>query len=285
VARRRVARSACRDQRLGPAVRLGRFPAEVERLLARHGLPADAIELELTENMLQTGAITVHTLRELRELGIATALDDFGTGYSSLTSLEQLPLSRVKLDRSVLAEVDGNPRGAAIASSIIALCRSLGLQVTVEGVERAGQLGFLAGCGDVNVQGFLVARPVGAEEVIDIAGSMRDRMTVLLEAAVGDPGIPAQSGRGGAPEVTEPRRVPPTPAPHHASGPGAVCSPSRITATPLTSTCSTPTAYCRGSSKVARSAMVAGRTPRCRRSSRDRCSRGFRASSSRRAGA
>jgi diguanylate cyclase (GGDEF)-like protein len=176
----------------------GRFPAEVERLLARHGLPADAIELELTENMLQTGAITVHTLRELRELGIATALDDFGTGYSSLTSLEQLPLSRVKLDRSVLAEVDGNPRGAAIASSIIALCRSLGLQVTVEGVERAGQLGFLAGCGDVNVQGFLVARPVGAEEVIDIAGSMRDRMTVLLEAAVGDPRDPGavRSRRG-----------------------------------------------------------------------------------------
>jgi EAL domain-containing protein (putative c-di-GMP-specific phosphodiesterase class I) len=79
--------------------------------------------------------------------------------------------------------VDGNPRSAAIASSIIALCRSLGLQVTVEGVERAGQLGFLAGCGDVSVQGFLVARPVGADEVIDIAGSMRDRMSVLLEAA------------------------------------------------------------------------------------------------------
>jgi diguanylate cyclase (GGDEF)-like protein len=166
----------------------GDFLADIERLLERHGLPAEAIELELTENMLQTGAITVHTLRALRGLGIATALDDFGIGYSSLTSLEQLPLSRVKLDRSVLAEVDSNPRAASIGSSIIALCRSLGLQVTVEGVERAGQLGFLTGCGDVNVQGFLVAKPVDAAHVREIASSMRDRMSVLLEAAAAERG-------------------------------------------------------------------------------------------------
>jgi diguanylate cyclase (GGDEF)-like protein len=164
----------------------GDFLADVERLLERHGLPAEAIELELTENMLQTGAITVHTLRALRGLGITTALDDFGIGYSSLTSLEQLPLNRVKLDRSVLAEVDSNPRAASIGSSIIALCRSLGLQVTVEGVERAGQLGFLTGCGDVNVQGFLVAKPVDAAQVLDTAASMRDRMSVLLEAAAAE---------------------------------------------------------------------------------------------------
>jgi diguanylate cyclase (GGDEF)-like protein len=161
----------------------GDFLAAVERLLERHGLPAEAIELELTENMLQTGAITVHTLRALRGLGITTALDDFGIGYSSITSLEQLPLNRVKLDRSVLAEVDSNPRAASIGSSIIALCRSLGLQVTVEGVERVGQLGFLTGCGDVNVQGFLVAKPMDAAQVLDAATSMRDRMSVLLEAA------------------------------------------------------------------------------------------------------
>jgi len=86
----------------------------------------------------------------------------------------------------VLAEVDSNPRAASIGSSIIALCRSLGLQVTVEGVERAGQLGFLTGCGDVNVQGFLVAKPVDAAQVLDTAASMRDRMSVLLEAAAAE---------------------------------------------------------------------------------------------------
>ena len=161
----------------------GDFIGDIERLLARHDLPPDAIELELTESMLQTGAITVETLRALKLLGIATALDDFGTGYSSLTSLEQLPLSRVKLDRSVLAEVDSNPRAASIGNSIIALCRSLGLQVTIEGVERASQLDFLATSGDVNVQGFLVARPTDAATILDTVRRLGPRVRALLEAA------------------------------------------------------------------------------------------------------
>jgi diguanylate cyclase (GGDEF)-like protein len=161
----------------------GDFIGDFERLLARHGLPPDAIELELTENMLQTGAITVETLRALRLLGIATALDDFGTGYSSLTSLEQLPLSRVKLDRSVLAEVDSNPRAASIANSIIALSRSLGLQVTIEGVERPSQLDFLSASGDVNVQGFLIARPTDADSILEIVRNMGPRIRALLATA------------------------------------------------------------------------------------------------------
>ncbi len=161
----------------------GDFPLQIERLLRRHELPAEALELELTEGMLQTGAITVETLRGLRMLGVSTALDDFGTGYSSLTSLEQLPLSRVKLDRSVVAEVDWNPRAASIARSIIGLCRTLGLQVTVEGVERPNQLDFLVGCGEVSVQGFLVARPQDAAEIIGLVNGSHDRMTSLLQAA------------------------------------------------------------------------------------------------------
>jgi len=161
----------------------GDYIGDIERLLERHGLPPDAIELELTESMLQTGAITVETLRALKLLGIATALDDFGTGYSSLTSLEQLPLSRVKLDRSVLAEVDSNPRAASIANSIIALCRSLGLQVTIEGVERASQLDFLTACGDVSVQGFLVARPMDAGVILETVARIGPRVRALLEAA------------------------------------------------------------------------------------------------------
>jgi len=164
-------------------VMAGDFLGDIERLLARHRLPSDAMELELTENMLQTGAITVETLRALRLLGIATSLDDFGTGYSSLTSLEQLPLSRVKLDRSVIAEVDSNPRAASIASSMVALCHSLGLQVTVEGVERASQLDFLSATRDVSVQGFLVSRPVGADAVADTVNGMGTRIRALLEAA------------------------------------------------------------------------------------------------------
>jgi len=160
----------------------GDFVGDVQRLLERYALPPDAIEIELTENTVQTGAITVESLRALRLLGIATALDDFGTGYSSLTSLEQLPLGRVKLDRSVVAEVDSNPRALAIANAVIALCRSLGLGITIEGVERASQLDFLAASGDINVQGFLVARPMGAEQVPDAVAQTPARMRALLDA-------------------------------------------------------------------------------------------------------
>ena len=161
----------------------GDFLAEIARILERFELPPDSLELELTENMLQTGAITVETLHSLQLLGVATALDDFGTGYSSLTSLERLPLSRVKLDRSVVAEVDWNPRAASIARSIISLCRSLGLQVTVEGVERPSQLDFLVNCGDVSVQGYLVAHPADASEVLETVTRTRSRLAALLEAA------------------------------------------------------------------------------------------------------
>ena len=156
---------------------------DIERLLARHGLTPDAIELELTETMLQTGAVTVEALHGLRMLNVDTALDDFGTGFSSLTSIEQLPLNRVKLDRSVIAGVDSNPRSAAIVHSIIRLCRNLGLQVTIEGVERPAQLDFLAACGDVSVQGFLIARPVEESAILGLVRDTRGHLDALLAAA------------------------------------------------------------------------------------------------------
>jgi EAL domain-containing protein (putative c-di-GMP-specific phosphodiesterase class I) len=117
---------------------------------------------------------------------VDTALDDFGTGYSSLVSIKQLPLSRVKLDRSVIAEVDSNPRSAAIAHSMIGLCRNLGLQVTVEGVERPAQLDFLAACGEVSVQGYLMARPAEACAVIGLVRDTRGHLDSLLKAAEND---------------------------------------------------------------------------------------------------
>ena len=98
-------------------------------------------------------------------MGVAIALDDFGIGYSSLTSLEQLPITRVKLDRMLVESVDTNPRSAAIARSIIALCHGLGLQVVAEGVERGPQLEFLSKCGPVGVQGYLLAHAVEADAV------------------------------------------------------------------------------------------------------------------------
>jgi diguanylate cyclase (GGDEF)-like protein len=157
----------------------GNFVATVQRLLTRTGLPAECLELELTETVLQTGAMTIDTLHSLRMMGISVALDDFGAGYSSLTSLEQLPLTRVKLDRSLVADVDVNPRAAAIARTIMTLCRSLGLQVTAEGIERVEQLEFLAGCGELTVQGYLLARPAPGPEALQFVSDTTARLAAL----------------------------------------------------------------------------------------------------------
>jgi diguanylate cyclase (GGDEF)-like protein len=184
----------------------GNFLSDVARLLARHDLPPDALELELTENTLQTGAITVETLLALRMLGVATALDDFGTGYSSLTSLQQLPLSRVKLDRRLIADVDRNPRAAAIARSIIVLCRSLGLAVTAEGVERHEQLDFLASCGDVSVQGYLIARPGEAGSVVQFANDSTTWINGLLRAAESRRPLQRDGDEGGSVSLIRPHR-------------------------------------------------------------------------------
>ncbi len=130
--------------------------------------------------MLQTAAATIEVLRELRRLDISVALDDFGAGYSSLASLEQLPLTRVKLDRSLIASIDTSSRSLAIARAIVALCDSLGLEVTAEGVERPEQLALLLANPTMTLQGFLISHPLAAAAVPgDIAG-MPERLQSLL---------------------------------------------------------------------------------------------------------
>jgi len=163
------------------------FVSHVERALEVTGLPASALELELTETVFQTGPTTIDSLRRLRELGVSIALDDFGIGYSSLTSLEQLPITRVKLDRMLVEAVDTNPRSAAIVRSIVALCHGLGLQVVAEGVERPAQLDFLAHCGPLGVQGYLLAYPVEASQAEDESKAASSRAKVILEAAARAP--------------------------------------------------------------------------------------------------
>jgi len=163
------------------------FVSHVARALEVTGLPASALELELTETVFQTGPTTIDSLRRLREMGVSTALDDFGIGYSSLTSLEQLPITRVKLDRMLVEGVDTNPRSAAIVRSIVALCHGLGLQVVAEGVERPAQLDFLSHCGPLGVKGYLLAYPVEAAQAEDEALAAASRAKVIIEAAAKAP--------------------------------------------------------------------------------------------------
>lgn len=159
-----------------------RFVPRIRQLLREFALPPSCIELELTESVLQTGSSTIESLRLLRSLGIAIALDDFGTGYSSFSSLEQLPLSRIKLDRSLIAGIDSNPRSAAIALALIRLCDELGIDVTAEGVESGNQFACLAENRAMYLQGYLLSRPVAEAEVLGVNQRMPQVMHDLMLA-------------------------------------------------------------------------------------------------------
>jgi diguanylate cyclase (GGDEF)-like protein len=165
----------------------GHFVERLQTLLSRHSLPPECLEIELTENVLQTGPTTIAALHRLRELGVSIALDDFGTGYSSLTSLERLPLTRVKIDRGLIGSLDTSSRSPAIVRSIVGLCHSLGLQVTAEGVERASQLTPLLMDRGVQVQGYLVSRPLKATTVPTFLTESRRHLEQLMRSTPAPP--------------------------------------------------------------------------------------------------
>jgi len=156
------------------------FVEMLEKLLNEYQLPAQCVELELTESVLQTGAATIKSLEQLRSIGVAIALDDFGTGYSSLASLQQLPLTRVKLDRSLIASMDGSMRSASIARATIGLCRDLGLEVTAEGVERLEQFAALRSYRNISLQGYLLARPVCRDELLPLLERLPQHCEALV---------------------------------------------------------------------------------------------------------
>ncbi len=167
-----------------------RFVENLRQSLQNHRVPPQCIEVELTENVLQTGRHTTDALRELRELGVGVALDDFGTGYSSLVSLQQLPLSRVKLDRSLIATIDTSTRSQAITRAIISLCQSLGLEVTAEGVERKEQLGWLLGYPAMHLQGYLFSQPVAEADLLTVLTGMPAHLDALLQSVLPDNAVP-----------------------------------------------------------------------------------------------
>jgi diguanylate cyclase (GGDEF)-like protein len=167
-----------------------RFVHGLSRALERHRLPPQCIEVELTENVLQTGRQTTEALAMLRELGAGVALDDFGTGYSSLVSLQQLPLTRVKLDRNLIATIDSSARSQAVTRAIIALCQSLGLDITAEGVERHEQLAWLLGYPAMHLQGYLLSPPVPEADLLTTLTGMPAHMDTLLQASLPPNAVP-----------------------------------------------------------------------------------------------
>lgn len=143
------------------------FVQTVQGVLAETGLPADRLELEITESTVMHGVdAAIQTLSQLKAMGVRLAIDDFGTGYSSLSYLRRFPLDRLKIDRSFLADVDTDADAASLVTSIVMLGRSLGLQLVAEGVENFAQAEFLRTLECERVQGFHFYQPVSADEVV-----------------------------------------------------------------------------------------------------------------------
>ena len=139
--------------------------AQTREALRGSGLPADRLELEITESaVVQNVERAAQMLSGIRALGVRVALDDFGTGYSSLAQLKRFAIDTLKIDRAFVAELPQRAEDAAIARAIITMGRTLGFVVVAEGVETQDQYAFLKSHGCDEVQGYLVSRPLSAED-------------------------------------------------------------------------------------------------------------------------
>jgi diguanylate cyclase (GGDEF)-like protein len=142
------------------------FPERVISILRRCGLPASALELEITESIFVGGsADAIARLHALRDAGLRLALDDFGTGYSSLSYLHKLPIHVLKVDRSFVAELGVRDSALTLARSIVALARALDLHVIAEGIETLGQANMLRALGCDELQGYLFAKPLPPDQI------------------------------------------------------------------------------------------------------------------------
>ena len=152
---------------------------DIDEALTATGLPASALELEITENVA-LGFEDAAVLHKLHEKGVKLAFDDFGTGYASLSYLTRYPLTRIKIDRTFVGKVTDNAGDAAIVRSLIAMAHNLGLEIVAEGVETPAQAAFLLKEQCEEAQGYLYAKPLPAA---DFEAYLRTRHLSLDEAA------------------------------------------------------------------------------------------------------
>jgi diguanylate cyclase (GGDEF)-like protein/PAS domain S-box-containing protein len=149
----------------------GEIRKQVREALEESGLDPALLELELTESMLLDDECTaIEIMTELKALGISIAIDDFGTGFSNLGALARLPVDRLKIDRSIISDIETNEAAASIASAIIAMGQRLGLRVLAEGVETQGQMEFLRVNHCDDLQGFLLGRPMPSADLREVFG-------------------------------------------------------------------------------------------------------------------
>jgi diguanylate cyclase (GGDEF)-like protein len=153
--------------------------SSVKAALQASGLPADRLELEITESvLLQNSEVTLAVLHELRGFGVRISLDDFGTGYSSLSYLRSFPFDKIKIDRSFVSELATRDDSMAIVRAVTGLGKSLGIVTTAEGVETEAQFDLLRREGCTQAQGYLFSKPRPAAEV----GAMLSRPRARIVA-------------------------------------------------------------------------------------------------------
>jgi diguanylate cyclase (GGDEF)-like protein/PAS domain S-box-containing protein len=144
--------------------------SDIERALRYTGMPAEQLELEVTEGVvIGNPERALATLQAIKRLGVRLALDDFGTGYSSLAQLKRFPLDSLKIDRSFISDLPDDVHDAAITEAIIIMCRSLQLTVVAEGVETLAQREFLRQHGCTQMQGYQFSKPLPAADFAALA--------------------------------------------------------------------------------------------------------------------
>lgn len=156
------------------------FPDLVERMCSALEVPVNRLVLELTEGATQPLIKLMDTLTRFRIKGIGLAIDDFGTGYSSMMQLRQLPFTEVKIDRFFVADAPHTSDSRLIVQCIVDLAHGLGLSVTAEGVETVEQLRLVREMGCDIVQGYLIAPPLEAQELVEWHRRFKSQWPALL---------------------------------------------------------------------------------------------------------
>ncbi|MEO5733958.1 MAG: EAL domain-containing protein [Rubrivivax sp.] len=181
------------------------FVESVRRALARTGLPASRLKIEITESLFMDAVpVALANLHGLRKLGVKIALDDFGTGFSSLAYLLRFPFDLLKIDRAFVLEMMARDEAKALVRTIVEMARTLGMGTIAEGVEDLAQLEVLRQAGCESVQGYLVARPMTLAQLVAMLAMRQVREATVGRLALAAP-VPV-----------------PDPMPFHAPGRGSV---------------------------------------------------------------
>lgn len=164
------------------------FTAVVRQALEDTGLPAECLELEITESLLATDIKhAINTLDTLNAIGVQLSIDDFGTGYSSLSQLKNFPINRLKIDQSFIRNVTDNINDAAITQAVIAMAKTMNIRVLAEGVETMAQLEFLRENHCDEIQGYFISKPLATSNIGQSMSELQSRLATIFNNTHDEP--------------------------------------------------------------------------------------------------